>query len=44
MNYFPNGNVRGVLLGLRQLLVTENSYKMMKNYFCFTLKSPFFLK
>ena len=30
---------KGALLGLRQFLATENSFKMMKNAFCFKLKA-----
>ena len=34
---------KGVPSGLRQLLITESSLEMMKNYFYFTSKSLFVL-
>ena len=35
---------KGALSGLRQLLATESSLKMIKNAFYFTLKALFILK
>ena len=35
------GNIKGALSGLRQILATENTLKMMKNAFLFHLKSSF---
>ena len=36
--------IKGLLLGLRQFLVTESPLKVMKNAFCFTLKIVLVLK
>ena len=35
---------KGALSGLKQVFPTENSLKIMKNGFCFTLKAFFVLK
>ena len=35
---------KGALSGLTQVFATENSLKIMKNGFCFTLKAFFVLK
>ena len=37
-------NLKGAISGLRQFLVTESHFKMMKNAFCFTSKALFVLK
>ena len=36
--------IKGAHLGLRRFLTTESFLKMMKNVFCFTVKSLFVLK
>ena len=36
--------MKGTLAGMRQFLVTESPFKMMKNAFYFTLKVLFVLK
>ena len=36
--------MKGTLSGLRKLSATENLLKLIKNYFCFTLKALFVLK
>ena len=37
-------SIKGALSGLIQFLATESPLKMMKNAFCFTLKTLFVLK
>ena len=41
---FPIYSLKGALSGLRHILATESSLKMMKNVFHFTLKALFVLK
>ena len=36
-------DIKGAVLGLRQFLATESSFKMMKNAFYLTLKTPLVL-